>query len=378
MAARKPIRVLIVDDSAMFRAMLANALRADPGIEICGSVGSAAAARAHLAIRKPDVVSLDIEMPVEDGLSLLRDYMSRDPVATVVVSGRTRRNMKASIAALESGAVDVVEKPTPRGTARDPAMFDRVIASIKAACGARLQGPRTAPSPARADDGAAQYRQAAASWVIAIGASTGGVQALGTVLPDLPADAPPVVIVQHMPEGFTAAFARRLNDLCAMEVREARDGDALCRGTVLIAPGGDLHMTVVEHGAQRRIRLVEGAPVCYSRPSVDVLFGSLASVCRGRVSAALLTGMGRDGALGLRTLRDRGARTFAQDEATSEIFGMPARAAELDACECLLPLCGIAAALIRSVGTDRAKAPAGAPLSPRPASTPAHPQGEFP
>lgn len=378
MGARQPIRVLIVDDSAMFRAMLARALRSDPEIEITGSVGSAAEAREYLALRRPDVVTLDIEMPVEDGLSLLRDYMARDPVPTVVVSGRTRANMKASIAALEGGAVDVVEKPTPRGSAADPTMFDRIIASVKAAHGARLQAPRQHGAARGPAEPPPQYRQAAGSWVIAIGASTGGVQALGTLLPALPADAPPVVIVQHMPKGFTAAFARRLNDLCRMEVREAEDGDILRRGLILIAPGGERHMTIEQRGGQYRVRLIDGEPICYSRPSVDVLFGSLAPLCRGRVSAAILTGMGRDGAVGLRALRDCGGRTFAQDEATSEIFGMPARAQDIDACERLLPLERLADALLASVGTI----PANPPKTTGGAGDPARPDalvpGDFP
>ncbi|MCT4682157.1 MAG: CheB methylesterase domain-containing protein, partial [Roseicyclus sp.] len=200
-----------------------------------------------------------------------------------------------------------------------------------------------------------------ADWVIAIGSSTGGVQALTRILPEFPADTPPIVIVQHMPEGFTAAFARRLDGLCPMQVREAADGDTLERGRILIAPGGLRHMQLVTAGGRPRVALVEGDPVSYSRPSVDVLFTALARVCPTRCSAAILTGMGSDGAAGLLAIRQAGGRTFAQDEASSQIYGMPARAWERGGAEDQVPLSQMVPRLLGSV---RAGLAAGYPRQP--------------
>ena len=357
MSAARETTVLIVDDSAMFRRLLALGRDAVPGLRVIGSAASAEEARAILAVRRPDVIALDIEMPGEDGLTFLKDLMARDPIPTVVISALTARGARITIAALEAGAVDVVAKPGGGGPARAIPRegFTEIGERLCAAAGARLRirpsqrekmsiQPRAPVVP--------QVRMPASGrdWVIAIGSSTGGVQALTTLLPMLPADTPPVVIVQHMPEGFTAAFARRLDTLCEMRVREAADGDPLLPGTVLIAPGGDRHLQIAQDGPGLRVRLVDGPPVCFSRPSVDVMFASLAAAWGPRISAAVLTGMGSDGAEGLCRIRAVGGRTFAQDEASSQIYGMPARAWERGGAEDMVPLDQMAGRLLSSIG----------------------------
>lgn len=353
MSALPETTVLIVDDSAMFRRVLAMGLDAVPGVRVIGSAAGAEEARAMLAVRRPDVIALDIEMPGEDGLTFLKDQMARDPIPTVVISALTARGARITIAALEAGAVDVVAKPATGGSGRALPRdgFVEIGERLRAAAGARLR-----IRPSHKDTGRPALSGRAAvpcrDWVIALGASTGGVQALTTLLPMLPAETPPVVIVQHMPEGFTAAFARRLDALCAMQVREAADGDRLAAGIVLIAPGGERHMQIEQDAGGLRARLVDGPPVCFSRPSVDVMFASLAQAQGARISAAVLTGMGSDGAEGLCRIRAVGGRTFAQDEASSQIYGMPARARERGGAEDIVPLDQMAGRLLASIGRN--------------------------
>jgi two-component system chemotaxis response regulator CheB len=286
--------------------------------------------------------------------------MARDPIPTVVISALTARGARVTISALEAGAVDVVAKPAGvrPGLSYPEEGFAEIGQRLQAAAGARLlsrPGQRgfVAAQPRPKSVRVAEPAALRTDWAIAIGASTGGVQALTTLLPMLPANSPPVVIVQHMPEGFTTAFARRLDTLCAMNVREAADGDLLVPGTVLIAPGGDRHLHVEPDGDVLRTWLVEGPPICFSRPSVDVMFTSLAAAWPGRISAAVLTGMGSDGADGLCRIRAVGGRTFAQDEATSQINGMPARAWERGGAEERVPIDQMAARLLGSVGRTR-------------------------
>lgn len=346
-----PIKVLIVDDSALFRRLFSSALARLDGIEVIGTANGAAEARDFIGRRRPDVIALDVEMPEEDGLTFLKRQMAEDPIATVIVSSLSGRSARFTIAALEAGAVDVVSKPGNSNVDMDSKLpsFERIATCLRGAATARLRVPaaqrrQPVPQPARpAVPAASQYRK---DWAIGIGSSTGGVQALTAVLPSLPATAPCVLVVQHMPEGFTAAFAKRLDMLCRMHVREAQDGDRLEPGTIFIAPGGDRHMRVVANGPNRSIRLEQGDPVCFSRPSVDVLFESLARTMPGKLSAAILTGMGRDGAKGLLSIRQTGGKTFAQDEATSQVYGMPARAWELGAASEQLPLDEIAGRLL--------------------------------
>jgi len=347
------IRVLVVDDSAMFRAAITRALNAEADIQVVAGAANADEARQMLRTYKPDVVTLDLEMPGEDGLSLLRDYMTSKPCPTVVVSGRTAGAVRLTISALEAGAADVVAKP--RGGVRCGG-FALVCASVRAAFEMRNKGRRflmrseTEQSAVRV--GSSVWRKTE-DWPIVIGASTGGVQALGTLLPSLPSDAPPIVVVQHMPEGFTEAFARRLDSLCQMNVAEAKGGEVLRRGLVLIAPGGKRHLVVRRRGPSLVTELIDGDPVCYSRPSVNVLFESMALCAAPRLSAAVLTGMGQDGATGLAAIWQAGGRTFAQDQETSGVFGMPARAHQVGASERFVPLPDMASVLLASVGQPR-------------------------
>lgn len=362
-ARSKPVQLLIVDDSAMFRRMLAMGLAHSPLIEIIGSVGSAREARRVIAERRPDVIALDMEMPRENGLSFLKDYMPRDPIPTVVISSHTAKAMDITIAALEAGAVDVIDKPVlglPDAGSRATVMAD-IVARIISAASAKFGGMNDAAKRIHLAERLAHSRknapdkqmppadiEFAPNWMIAIGASTGGVQALSAVLPQFPRHSPPIVIVQHMPAGFTAAFARRLDSICQIEVREARDGDQPRPGLALIAPGGERHLVAVRDQCGLTLKLIEGAPVCYSRPSVDVMFSSLAQHHGARLSAAILTGMGRDGAQGLLDIRKLGGRCFAQDESSSEIYGMPARAVENGAAEAQVALGQMADVLMNS------------------------------
>jgi two-component system chemotaxis response regulator CheB len=351
------VRVLIVDDSAMIRKVLTMGLSRDPDIEVIGTASNAAAAEAFLSRETPDVVTLDIEMPGLDGLSFLKTYLRDRPVATVVISGHSGRGTDIAIEALRAGAVDVIAKPTVGvGSGLDTIMAD-VAASVKAAArsvarpGARMHREALMRAVAsRPAQNTPSLRLHPKDWLFAIGASTGGVRALSAVLESFGPDIPGIVIVQHMPEDFTNAFARRLNGLCRIEVREAAEGDRVEPGLALIAPGGLCHMSLVRMGDDFRVRLTEGPPVCFSRPSVDVLFNSVAVASRGRATGMILTGMGRDGSEGLRQMRASGARTFAQDEASSTVYGMPLAAWENGAAEDRIPLDRVADTLLRSVG----------------------------
>ena len=348
---RKRIKVLVVDDSSMFRQLLTNVLSTDEDIDVVGAAAGAAEARAMMSLHRPDVITLDLEMPGENGLDLLKDYMAKTPVGTLVISAHTQRGASMTIKALEAGAVDVIDKSLlSLGDRSETGNVCNVVRRVRAASMARVakSGATVAASPAPIFKGVAD------DWVVAIGSSTGGVQALTVLLPVFPEDCPATVIVQHMPEGFTAAFAKRLNTLCKCEVKEAEDGDQLRSGLVLIALGGDRHMSVEKKRSGLYVRLTEGEHVCFSRPSVDVLFKSLAETCGPSLSAAILTGMGRDGAEGLLNIRRAGGRTFTQDEPTSEVYGMPARAWENGASEAQVPLSNISKTLLGSVGTKPA------------------------
>nr|WP_111299234.1 chemotaxis response regulator protein-glutamate methylesterase [Paracoccus saliphilus] len=337
----RAVRVLIVDDSAVIRKVLTIGLSTDPQIHVVGAAASAEQAREMIGTLNPDVMTLDIEMPRLDGVSFLRELMPTHPLPTVIISSTTQRGAAVTLAALEAGAVDVIAKPSIGVGEGLPAIMAEVCQRVRAAAQARPTTPipdrsrPTAPCPATGG-----------SRMIAIGASTGGVQALAQILQSFPKDAPGIVIVQHMPEGFTSAFARRLNDACAITVREARDGDAVTSGLALLAPGGKSHLTVNGRGPNWYVSLAEGEPVCFSRPSVDVMFRSVARAVGGSVVAALLTGMGKDGAQGLLAIRKAGGVTIAQDEATSVVWGMPAAAVELGAASAVLPLEAISEALL--------------------------------
>jgi two-component system chemotaxis response regulator CheB len=351
---RMHLRVLVVDDSAMFRRLLTNGLSRAVDIEIVGTAENAAQAREMIATCKPNVITLDLEMPQENGLSLLRSYIATNPIATVVISSTIERGVRRTIEALEAGADEVISKSTIM--ANDPTSWrslHHILRRVVAAREARKQG-RVSSVPVR-ETHPQITRSFPSDWVIGMASSTGGVQALGAVLPMMPKNAPPIVMVQHMPEGFTRAFADRLNEQCEIEVREANDNDVLRPGLALLAPGGVHHMIVSKQGGEYRVHLKEGAQVSYSRPSADVLFHSLARSSGNRTSAAVLTGMGRDGADGLAAIRQSGGRTFVQDEVSSAVYGMPKRAWDIGAAEARLPIIEVAPELLRSVGTKPAR-----------------------
>jgi two-component system chemotaxis response regulator CheB len=320
--------VLIVDDSAVVRKLIGDALRREPDIEVVGGAADPFVARDMILQFKPDLITLDIEMPRMDGLSFLRRLMEHHPIAAIVVSSLTQSGSTASIEALRIGAIDVIAKPGgPHSVGLVTEKLVQRIRALRAAPPVRLA---RAPAAAAVPAGRAAARPNTeagrrARGVIAIGASTGGTQALETVLTRLPADLPPMVVVQHMPAGFTRAFADRLDSVCAMRVVEAAGGEVVERGTVYIAPG-DYHLVLEQQGLQLRTRLSQGPPVHYQRPAVDVLFASVARLQGLAVVGMLLTGMGSDGADGMVAMRRAGAITIAEAEESCVVFGMPKEA----------------------------------------------------
>ena len=319
------IRVLIVDDSASMRAMLKRMLSADPEIEVVGVAPEPDVARAMIKDLNPDVITLDIEMPGMDGLSFLERIMRLRPMPVVMCSTLTARGAEATIQALRLGAVDCVAKPT--GNPLDIALSSaELCATVKGAARSTVRRAAEPVAPLKPVPVGALR-----DVVIAIGASTGGVEALFSVLKALPVNCPPVLVVQHMPAAFTPGFAARLNSECALRVIEARDGMPIERGTVYIAPGGQTHMEL-SGGLHGRIKLRAGDPYGGHRPSVDILFESVASLGPAAVGV-MLTGMGADGATGLLAMRRAGARTFGQNKETCVVYGMPRAAFVLGAVE---------------------------------------------
>jgi two-component system, chemotaxis family, protein-glutamate methylesterase/glutaminase len=348
---RAPIRVLVVDDSAVVRQALGALLARDPAIELVGTASDAFSARDKIRELRPDVLTLDVEMPRMDGLSFLEKLMRVHPMPVVMVASATGAGCAITLRALELGAVDFVTKPT--AAARDglAEVARQVIEKVKAAATARV-GPRPRGACASRNDLRALVRGTVATpHVIAVGASTGGTEALREFLGALSEDAPAVVVVQHMPERFTRAFAQRLDGLCAVSVKEAVDGDTLHQGHVLIAPGNQ-HMHLTREGARYVVRLSAGAPVNRHRPSVDVLFHTCADQVRANAVGVIMTGMGEDGARGLLAMRRAGARTLAQDEDSCVVFGMPKVAVELGAVDEVLPLSRLAPAALAGTRTS--------------------------
>lgn len=356
---KPPIKVLIVDDSAVVRQALSDVLSSDPEIVVIGTASDPFVAARRIQAELPDVITLDVEMPRMDGITFLRKLMAQQPIPVVMCSSLTEEGSETLMQALEAGAVDVILKPR-LGTAQFLAESKlRICEAVKAAAQARLQRRLAtrpiATVPARklsADvmlpppvPGQAMARTT--ERVICIGASTGGTESLRVVLEALPVASPGIVIVQHMPEKFTEAFARRLDGLCEVEVKEAADGDAVLRGRVLIAPGNK-HMLLQRSGARYQVAVKDGPLVSRHRPSVDVLFRSAAHSVGANGVGIIMTGMGDDGARGLLEMKQVGAATVAQDEASSVVFGMPKEAIALGAADKVLPLDRLAAEIVRA------------------------------
>lgn len=336
-----PIRVLVVDDSAIVRQIFERELSRDPEIEVVGTAPDPYVARDKIVQLRPDVVTLDVEMPRMDGVTFLRKLMHHFPLPVIVVSSLTPQGGELALEALAAGAVEVMCKPGAAYTVGD--MSVQLVDKIKAAARAGVRRPAI-PSPVgRSAPRLAMTRTT--NKVVAIGASTGGTQALQDILTALPANAPGIMIVQHMPEHFTRSFAERLDSLCEMEVKEAANGDSVAPGKVLVAPG-NFHMLLRRSGAMYHAEVKEGPLVCRHRPSVDVLFRSVARYAGANAVGVILTGMGADGAEGLGEMRRAGAHTIAQDEASCVVFGMPREAIRLGAAATVEPLEAIPGALL--------------------------------
>ena len=336
------VKVLIVDDSAIVRKILSQQLGKHPGIEVVGTAPDPYIARDKIVSLQPHVLTLDVEMPKMDGITFLRKLMKHRPMPVIILSSLTPKGGTTAMEAIEAGAVEVMCKP---GAAYSVAeACEDLATSIKSASRANIkkmveQRLSGADAPKRLSMTATTNR------IFAIGSSTGGVQTLGRILSSMPANIPGTVIVQHMPPKFTASFAQRLNQDCAMSVKEAENGDRVIPGQVLIAPGG-FHMVLARSGANYYVNIKEGLHVCHQKPSVDVLFRSVAKYAGANSVGAILTGMGSDGAKGLLEMRQNGAHTLAQDENTSIVFGMPKEAIEQGAAEKIVPLPDIAKTLI--------------------------------
>lgn len=338
------IRVLIVDDSATARAVLSEVLAQDPSIEIVGTASDAYIARDKIVELQPDVVCLDVEMPRMDGITFLKKLMHYMPVPVVMVSSLTQSGAKTTLAALEAGAVDFVAKPHSHIYDGIEEMRSELITKIKVASKAKVSKRALTPSNKANTSSLAETTHK----IVAIGASTGGTEALKELLMGFPRNAPGTVVVQHMPANFTAPFAERLNSLCAVEVREAKSGDSITPGVVLIAPG-DYHMVVRRSGARYYVEIGMGDKVSGHRPSVDVLFNSVSKVVGANAIGVILTGMGSDGARGLLKMREMGARTFGQDEASCVVYGMPKVAYELGGVEKQVALNKMAPSILNSL-----------------------------
>lgn len=345
------IRVLIVDDSALVRQILASGLNQDPNIEVVGTATDPYDARDKIVTLKPNVLTLDVEMPRMDGVEFLRRLMPQYPIPVVMVSSLTQRGKQITIDALEAGAVDFVAKPSSNVAQGLASMIMELRAKVKIASTANVshwKGYRPAPTPSVVSS-ANRALAESTDKVVAIGASTGGTEAIKKVICQFPASMPGVVVVQHMPPGFTKMFAERLNQLCAMEVKEADHGDRIMPGRVLIAPGAK-QLRVIRSGGLYQVTCQPGEKVSGHCPSVDVMMDSVAQNVGANAVGVMLTGMGSDGSKGMLSMRKAGARNIAQDEASSVVFGMPKVAFELGGAERLVSLNDIAGSVISLLG----------------------------
>ena len=353
------IKVLIVDDSAMVRQTLNQIIDSDPHLEVIGTAVDPYFAAKIIAEEVPDVITLDVEMPRMDGLTFLKKIMTQHPIPVVIISSLTARGTETGMKALEYGAVEIITKPQMNTKLFIEESKIRICDAVKAAAQARLKRKSIATEtpvvvPKLSADAVLppvtpnQSMIKTTEIVIAVGASTGGTEALTKFLQAMPLDSPGIVIVQHMPEKFTTSFANRLNEICNITVKEAEDGDGVIRGRALIAPG-NYHMLLKRSGARYYVEVKEGPFVNRHRPSVDVLFRSTARFAGGNAIGVIMTGMGDDGAKGLLEMKQAGAKTVAQDEKTCVVFGMPKEAIKLGAADKVLPLESIAPYVIKPI-----------------------------
>src|SRR5579871_778599 len=346
------IRVLVVDDSAVMRHLLTEILSSDSAIDVVGSAPDPFVARDEIKALDPDVLTLDVEMPRMDGLAFLRNLMRLHPMPVVMCSSLTQQGASVTLDALSLGAIDFVAKPAIDAVHGLKESAEEIIAKVKVAARARVRPlPDWKRAKGQHDTDVVPAKRASpiqfktTDRIVAVGASTGGTEAIKDVLVGLPADMPGIVIAQHIPRAFSGQFAKRMHDSCVLNVSEARDGQPILSGHVYIAPG-DQHLLVIRDGAHYRCQLSDAAPVNRHRPSVDVLFRSVAQNAGHNAVGVMLTGMGRDGAEGMKEMREAGAPTIAQDENTSVVWGMPGAAWEIGAAQSLHPLQQIAERII--------------------------------
>lgn len=338
----KKIKVLVVDDSAVARNILVQGLRQFPFIEVVGSAPDPYVAKDKIIQLNPDVLTLDVEMPRMDGLTFLKKIMEHRPMPVIMVSSLTKRGGDLTVSCLETGAIDFITKPEVDVGDGIESMLSELAAKIKFASKVKVNKLSCAESKIRQVKPVVSCAMIeTTNKIIAIGASTGGTEAIKYVLERMPADAPGIVITQHMPEKFTKSFAERLNNLCHIEVREAMDGDSVIPGLALIAPG-NYHLNLKRSGARYFVELHQSPQVNGHRPSVDVMFDSVAKYAGSNAVGVIMTGMGADGAKGLLAMKENGAQTIAQDEASCVVFGMPKEAIKIDAAESISPLNNIA------------------------------------
>lgn len=335
------IKVLIIDDSAMIRKVFSQELAKDPEIIVVGTAPDPVVGRDKIVELRPDVITLDIEMPRMDGLTFLGKLMKHYPLPVVVVSSLAKKGGDVALKAVELGAVEVIAKPGTAYSVGD--MSEQLIEKIKAASKVRVfKNPDTIKTYSKEDNAnmIASMTVKTTNKIVAIGASTGGTDALREVISKFPSNAPPTVVVQHMPANFTKAFADRLNDICQVHVKEATDGEYLSTGKVLIAPGNK-HMEIRRSGVNYYVQLLDGPMMFHQRPAVEILFNSVAKYAGKNAIGAILTGMGKDGAQGLLNMRMAGANTIAQDERSCIVFGMPKEAIDIGAAQVIKPLSAV-------------------------------------